>query len=204
MAAPKHPSRRSRRNSPSLGVLPVDARKGKDVPPWPLAEDIERTAELQASEDRLAGLAAQIADETDSRKLGGLRRQQGRLSLAVDILRLKIEQAADLEQEQWAELWGTPQASMWEESKAFERAVGQFVRWNIRAEQGDIKAAVEARLRGAELGLTPKALLSLRKEIEEVERAEAEGERRRRSPAPPVPDPASGDDDPRGGLYAVS
>ena len=117
---------------------------------------------------------------------------------------LDAEQAADLEAALWDELWGTPQAAMWEESAAFVRAVAQFVRLDIRVEQGDMRCEPAARLRGAELGLTPKALLALRKEIEEVERAEAEGKRRRPAPPPDVATGGASGDDPRGGLYAVS
>ena len=116
-------------------------------------------------------------------------------------LALQVEQADDLERALWGDLWSTPQAVLWEESHAL-REVAQYVRWKVRAEQGDLKAAAEARALSDRLGLNPLALLRLRAEVERVEDAEDRG-RRRRSTAAPAPR-REGDDDPRSGLYAVS
>lgn len=202
--APKHPSRRARRNSPGFTSLPAGGREG-EVPEWPLGPDAAMTAEVQMLEDRLASLAVELEDETDGRKKGRLKRSIDQLSLTCAVLKLRIEQAGDAEESLWAELWVTPQAVMWDESTAFARMVAMFVRWHIRAEQGDIKAAVEARLRGQELGLSPLSLLRLRREVEETKAAEDRGRRRTADKPEPASDPKpDADDDPRRGLYAVS
>lgn len=201
--APKHPSRRARRNSPGFTSLPADGRDG-ELPEWPLGPDAAMAAEVQMIEDRLSSLQAELENEEDGRKKGRLRRSIDQLSLSCAVLKLRIEQAGDSEQALWAELWSTPQAVMWDESSAFARMVAMFVRWHIRAEQGDIKAAVEARLRGQELGLSPLSLLRLRREVEETKAAEDRGRRRAPEAKPESNPKPDGDDDPRRGLYAVS
>lgn len=204
--APKHPSRRARRNSPGFSTLPAKGRTG-EAPEWPLGPDAAMAAEIQMIGDKLAALAAELETEADGRKRGRIKRSIDQLTLTCSVLRLRMEQAGDAEGALWAELWTTPQAVMWDESSAFARMVAVFVRWHIRAEQGDLKAATEARLRSQELGLTPLSLMRLRREVEEANAAEARGDRRRRGPDKPPEDgdskPAEGDD-PRGGLYVVS
>lgn len=201
--APKHPSRRARRNNvkSEFSALPAEGRKGA-APPWPLAPDVSMTAALEHAQDKVASLSAELEAATDGRTKGRLRRQLEQTEMMVATLQLQLEQATDAEKALWDELWGTPQAVMWDESTAFARMVAQFVRWNIRAEQGDLKAATEARLRGAELGLSPLALLRLRREVEETQAAEERGKERRER-TKPKSKPAGGDD-PRSGLYAVS
>lgn len=204
---PKHPSRRRRTNDPKSGFssLPAEGRGG-DAPEWPLQPDVAMTAELDQIDDRLAAIEVELESAEDGRTKGRLRRQQDQLSMSSAVLRLKLEQAGDAERLLWVELWGSPQAVMWDESVAFARAVAQFVRWNIRAEQGDLKAAPEARLRGQELGLTPLSLMRLRREVEETEAAVDRGEQRRGRGKPSPTEDKKGDsgDDPRNGLYAVS
>lgn len=202
---PKHPSRRARRNSPGFTSLPAKGRV-EPAPPWPLGPDAAMAAEVQLAEDKLASLAAELESEEDGRKRGRLKRSIDQISLSVSVLKLRMEQAVDAEQALWVELWTTPQAVMWDESTAFARMVAMFVRWHIRAEQGDIKAAVEARLRAQELGLTPLSLMRLRREVEEADAAQERGEKRRQTrqkPAADVDKPGD-DNDPRRGLYAVS
>lgn len=199
--AQKHSSRRARRNGGNdLALLPEGGRQG-DVPQWPLGPDVAMSAELDLLRDRMASAEAELADAEDGRTRGRLRRQLDQMGTAEAILSLRLEQARDAEVELWVLMWGTPQAVMWDQSAAFERMVAQWVRWNVRAEQGDLKAAVEARLRGAELGLTPSSLLKLRKEIAETTSAEERGqeqrERRRRREIPKGGDQS----DPRGGLF---
>ena len=169
--APKHPSRRSRSRSSDVVALPAEGRL-TPAPPWPLGPDVNQAAELEFQRDRIAALSAELAESEDRRERGRLRQQLDRAQMAEGLLALKIEQARDAEIELWDLLWGTPQATMWDQSAAFGRMAAQFVRWNVRAEQGDLKAAPEARLRGAELGLTPMSLLRLRRDIAEAEAAE--------------------------------
>lgn len=203
--APKHPSRRTRRNNPAAGfsTLPAEGRT-KPAPEWPLGPDVAMSAQVSLMEDKLAELAAQIDGEGDGRKKGRMQRQSDQLQMSLGVMRLRLEQSLDAEVELWELLWTTPQATMWDESSAFARMVAQFVRWNVRAEGGDLKAAVEARLRGQELGLSPLSLQKLRKEIEEARSAEDRGSKRR-SPDSPVAEVKSDDkpEDPRG-LFFVS
>jgi hypothetical protein len=99
----------------------------------------------------------------------------------------------------WADLWSTPQAAIWEEAHS-ERVVALYIRQQLAAEDGDMKAATEARQLGDRLGLNPLALMRLRMEIEHTDKAEDEGRKRRQSPPKPKVEP----EDPRGDLYAVS
>ena len=205
MSAPKHPSVRARRNNPKAGFtsLPAGGRKGQ-APAWPLPADTKSTATLELMEDRTASLVAEIENAEDGRTKGRLRRTLDKQERETAILRLQVQQQHDLESDMWAMLWSTPQAQMWEDSAAFERALAQFVRWNVKGEQGDLDAAKEARIRGKEFGLTPLTLMGLKAEIERAGEAEDKGERRRASQPKPKPKKSEGDpDDPRSGLYAV-
>lgn len=201
--APKHPSRLSRARSATgradFTTLPLAGRKGP-IPVWPLLDDPSMVAARDLAQDRLAGLEVEIDEATDGRSKGRLRREQNKLEMQVAVLSLRIEQSRDAEAELWEQLWGTPQAVMWDDAHA-GREVAQYVRWKIRAEQGDLKAASEARQWSDRLGLNPLALLRLRVEVEQAAAAEDRG-RKRRGGAPRTASP-SGGDDPRSGLYAV-
>ena len=205
--APKHPSRRARRNSATSGMTTLDADARVAKPPaWPLAKDTVLTATAEAMDDKVAGLQAALADEEDGRSKGRLRRQLDQAQLAATLARTQLDAQADLEVELWDRLWRTPQAKMWETSDAFARMLAQFVRWNVKGEQGDLKAATEARLRGKEFGLTPLTLMGLKAEIERADEAEAKGNRRRTTGRPAAEGESKPDDegpDPRAGLYAV-
>jgi len=196
--APKHPSVRARRNDPKKDFrsLPSAGRTGA-TPPWPLQPEPGRVALLEFQRDRIASLQVEIEEAEDGRTRGRLRRELSKLEIENAKLALEIEQAADAEKELWAELWTFPQAVMWEETRS-HRSVALYVRCQIHGEQGDLKAAVEARQREDRLGLNDLALLRLRAEVERVEEAEERGKRRRTTPR------KSGDgDDPRQALRAV-
>ena len=198
--APKHPSVRARRNNPKAGFtsLPASGRSGK-APGWPLPADAKATALYELAQDRIASLTVEVETEEDGRKKGRLRRTLAQAEQSAAIMKLQIEQQADLEDGLWSLLWATPQAKLWEDSAAFVRTLAQFVRWNVKGEQGDLDAAKEARIRGKEFGLTPLTLMGLKAEIERAEEAEAKGARRRSTPVKPKRD----DGDPRAGLHAV-
>lgn len=201
---PKHPSTRARRNNPKAGFtsLPADGRQG-DVPAWPLPPDAAMTAMRDLAQDRVAAAQADLEKAEDGRTKGRVRRTLAKAEQEAAILSLQIEQQGDLETELWALLWSTPQARLWEDSTAFARTLAQFVRWNVKGEQGNLDAAREARIRGREFGLTPLTLMGLKAEIERAGEAEERGNRRRGATAPKPKDDKPGDD-PRGGLYAVS
>ncbi|MEV5138439.1 hypothetical protein AB0K71_05775 [Streptomyces syringium] len=80
------------------------------------------------------------------------------------------------EAELWAELWSTPQAVAWERLK-WTRTVARYVRFEVRAETGDLKAGAESRLLEDRLGLSPQAMLRLRWEVSADEVAEQRAER---------------------------
>jgi hypothetical protein len=65
------------------------------------------------------------------------------------------------------------------------RTVARYVRFEVRAETGDLKAGAEARLLEDRLGLSPQAMLRLRWEVSADEVGEQRQERstqaRRRS-----------------------
>ena len=200
--APKHPSVRSRRNDPSKGftLLPVEGRGSAVVPEWPLQPDPALLAQV--------GTLATTIDEVEV-ELGECddRRSRGRLQRKLDIARerhavatIKLELTEKGERDLWDSLWCLPQAVMWETSHA-HREVAQYVRWKIRAEQGEIEAAREARMWSDRLGLNPLALLRLRVEIENAEAAAERGAARRENRR--TGKKADPDQDPRQGLYAV-
>jgi hypothetical protein len=195
---------RARRNDPKKDFtsLPAEGRSGK-APAWPLRPDVKMTAEHQLALDRVASLQVEVEGAEDGRTKGRLRRNLAAAELTAATLALQIEQATDAERELWAELWSTPQATMWEASAAFARMLAQFVRWNIKAEQGDLKAAAEARARYQDFGLTPKTLTALKVEIERADEAETRGSQRRAAKAPAAPSAGGDRPDPRGRLRSV-
>lgn len=200
--APKHPSVRARRNNPKkdFRVLSPEGRQGA-APEWPLHPDVIQSAMLETARDRVASLQVELEEAEDGRTRGRLRRELSKQEMSVTTLSLQIEQATDAEVGLWSDLWSTPQAVIWEESHA-HREVAQYVRWKVRGEQGDLKAAAEARQLSDRLGLNPLALMRLRAEIEHVDEAEDRGKQRRQRTTPPKK--SGKGDDPRGGLYAVS
>ncbi|WP_344382908.1 hypothetical protein [Streptomyces thermolineatus] len=86
------------------------------------------------------------------------------------------EVMAEREADLWAELWSTPQAVMWERTRA-TLTVARFVRFSVLAEGGNVKAATEARQLEDRLGLNPQAMLRLRWEVAPDEVAEQRQER---------------------------
>lgn len=68
----------------------------------------------------------------------------------------------------WESLWTTPQAVVWERQGA-THDVALYVRWLVMAEEGDMKAAAEARQWSDRLGLNPAAMMRNRWKIVEDE-----------------------------------
>ena len=197
---PKHPSRRARRNNAKAEFRTLSTEVTVLTPRWPLPADASMTAKVEVLQDQVAQLQAALLDETDGRKLARLRKQLPVVEIAAATAELQLQQAADGEREMWSELWAMPQATVWQETHS-ERAVAQYVRLKIRAEQGDLKASVEARQWADRLGLNPLALFRLRVEIEHAELA-ADAAEKRQGARKPVQEPEDGDD-PRAGLYGI-
>ncbi|WP_281711308.1 hypothetical protein [Dermacoccus nishinomiyaensis] len=195
---PKHPSVRARRHAQNSGFkqLPADGIPVDKRPVWPLRPDPTMTAELELTEDKIAGMQADLAECEDGRTRGRLRKDIGAAELRAAILKAKLAEASDAELELWTQLWGTPQAALWE-SVAFQRTLAVFVRYQIRGEQGDLKCAAEARQISDRLGLSPMALQKLRAEIENAEAAEDAGRKRRGSSVAATPPESDEGDDPR-------
>lgn len=84
------------------------------------------------------------------------------------------------EAELWTDLWETPQAVAWERMR-WTRTVARYVRFEVQAETGDLKAGAEARLLEDRLGLSPQAMLRLRWEVAADEMAEQRQERTART-----------------------
>lgn len=68
----------------------------------------------------------------------------------------------------WRQIWKTPQAAQWEKL-GWKHDVGLYVRMMVGAEQGNMRAASEARQWSDRLGLTQMAMLRNRWRIVEDE-----------------------------------
>jgi hypothetical protein len=189
--APKHPSVRARRNDARKDFvsLPSEGRKGK-APAWPLRPDLDTAARLSVAVGLCETLEEQLANEDDGRKRRTILRQLEKAQVDAERWRAMVENGQEAELALWAELWLTPQAVEWERSHAF-RSVATYVRWQIKAENGSLDAAKEARMWSDRLGLNPLALHRLRQEVEHTERTEADGRRRREQAAPATKKPAA-------------
>lgn len=167
-------------------VLPADARVS--APPWPLPPDLVLTTRLAHASSTVERLGSELATSTDGRVLGRLRRELSKAEQDAAVLAAQVEHQERLELDLWAQLWRTPQASIWADL-AWPREVALYCRLQIRAESGDLKAAAEARQWSDRLGLSPLALLRLRWEVEKAETAEERGRARqqRRGAVQPKP-----------------
>lgn len=199
---PLHPSVRSRRNRSA--AFRIVAGITGDPPEWPLAADLALAAQVDVLTKRIAGLQEESAAATDGRTRARINREINRLEPQLGQLCRMVELQQSAEKELWSELWSMPQAVLWQEARAFREVAG-YTRWKIRAEHGDLKASVEARMLSDRLGLNPLALLRLRAEIERVDEAERQGTQRRAAKKAPAKKPAAKKPaDPRGFLSAVS
>jgi hypothetical protein len=157
-----------------LTQLPAEGRQG-DVPEWPLGPDIETHAQLQVARDKVEDLQYQY---DEGKPVGGrLTKAQERVAVLQHIVEIQAEAELQL----WAKLWATPMAAAWERLR-FVDEVALYVRHQVLAANGNMKAAVEARQRGDRLGLSNLALLRLRWEIS----ADEVGERRAEAAAEPA------------------
>lgn len=181
---PKAASERRRRNaSLAMTQLPADGRQGPP-PPWPLLADVILTtrrdmAQRAADDFELALLEPDLTarQRTTAQKKADAARQQ------AIILDKTLEAQQRIEAELWAELWATPQATVWARS-SWSREVAQYVRWKVKAELGDLDASKEARQMADRLGLTPLSMLRLRWEVSADEVGEQRQERTARTQRP--------------------
>lgn len=142
-------------------TLPAEGRKGP-TPPWPLPPDIQLTAQLDVAEQKREMLEAQI--EAGMHAKNGLARL-AQLDQIIAVLRAQIARAEEMETALWAQLWSKPQAVAWEQLQMINN-VAIYVRWQVRGELGDLKAAQEARQWDDRLGLNPSGMLRNRWKME--------------------------------------
>lgn len=174
---PKPEGQRRRRNTATVALtrLPAEGRKGT-APRWPLGPDIEAAARLAVARDTVDSLQeAQAAGRAVSEARMDRARETVKVYEHVVAIQAKAERSL------WRELWRTPMAAAWE-PLGYTREVAQYVRWKIHAENGDLKAAAEARQLADRLGLTSLALLRLRWEVAADELAAARADRAVQTP----------------------
>lgn len=101
-----------------------------------------------------------------------------------------LEMFRDGEFAAWSEMWATPQAVAWERmGRATARVVARYARLRSRAEydpEAPVMLLAEVRQLENQLGLTPRAMLSLRWEIVPDELAAAREAARPEAPAAPA------------------
>lgn len=124
--------------------------------------DVRLSSAIELVDHQREMLEAQIeADEAPRGSLGKL----AKLDQKAAELRRRLELAAGMELGLWEDLWRTPQAVAWEQSR-WTREVALYVRWQVHAELGDLDAGKEARQWSDRLGLNPTALLRNRWKID--------------------------------------
>lgn len=161
MAGPgSAPKERKNGHGSSAKSSEIDVRPLTGAPAWPLPEDALLKARQMAAMDTLADVNGKIEDETDGRKLGGLRRQQKSAKEQVTLLDLQLSLAATSEQEIWRDLWALPQAEAWR-AQGWTRDVAQYARHKAKGEAGSLDDAKEARQWSDRLGLSPRAAAQL-------------------------------------------
>jgi hypothetical protein len=84
----------------------------------------------------------------------------------------------------FAELWSSPQAAAWDALRVPTRVVASYVRFSVLAEDGDMKAATEARQCEDRLGLNPAAMLRNRWRIKSDDLADKRDSETTARPAP--------------------
>jgi hypothetical protein len=164
---PKDPEKRARRNATVATVaLPAAGRKGR-TPAWPLPADVRRVTMLKVLRAKAKDLQL-LADAPDltARQRQKLDQDLAQTITAAATLDAELKEARKYERTLWVSLWKTPMAVQWERL-SWNREVALYVRWQVRAELGDLKASSEARLRAEALGLTPMSLLRLRWRVED-------------------------------------
>ncbi len=153
--------------------LPAKGRSGR-LPRWPLPPEVARHALLAHLRDQEVTIRAEleiVRADGNAEKAQALDDKASRLRERAVALEAQIEATSRAQALLWREVWRTPQAVAWEQL-GWTREVAQYVLWKVRAEQGDLDAAKEARQHADRLGLSPMAMLRLRWEIASDEVAE--------------------------------
>lgn len=174
---------RRRNATMALTQLPAEGYTGP-VPDWPLGPDVNLWAQREVAQSRLDQLewAYDEGKPVDEDKIDRAR-------VAVKTLDHVIAHQAEAEAELWELLWRTPPAVQWARLR-WTRTVAAYVRWQVRGEAGDLKAAQEARHLNDRLGLNPVAMQRLRWTVVVDEVGEKRDERAAATGTDPAPAPA--------------
>ena len=93
-----------------------------------------------------------------------------------------LQAVTEHEQTVWESLWALPQAAAWDQLQIPPRVVALYVRFSVKAEDGDAKAATEARQAEDRLGLNPAAMARNRWRIKADDLAERRTEKPKSRP----------------------
>jgi hypothetical protein len=177
---PKPAGQRRRRNAPLANTLKLPAKGRQGRPPrWPLPPEVARQATLAHLRDQEVTVRAELEvtrADGDQEKAQALDDKASRLRERAVALEAEIKATREAQALLWRELWHTPQAVAWERL-GWTREAAQYVLWKVRAEQGSLEAAKEARQQADRLGLSPLAMLRLRWEVDADEVAEQRDQR---------------------------
>jgi hypothetical protein len=173
---------RRRNATMALTQLPAQGYTGP-TPDWPLGPDVGLRSQLDVAQARLDDLeyAYDEGRPVDEDKIDRAR-------VNVKTLQHVLAHQADAEAELWSLLWETPQAVQWARLR-WTRTVATYVRWQVRGEAGDLKAAQEARHLNDRLGLNPVAMQRLRWTVAVDELAEKRDERAAATGTGPTAEP---------------
>lgn len=175
---PKEASQRARRNAGvAMTKLQADGRKGKPMPKWPLAGDVQLDTDIELAKLEIKDIDDEIAWRSTARERAALRRRADRIRKKIRQLEAMRKAATRAEQEIWKSLWTLPQAVQWAK-RGWYREVALYARHQAKAEAGSLDDSKEARQREDRLGLNDQAMLRLRWEIVDTAAA-ATGPRRR-------------------------
>ena len=178
---PKRGARERRHGARGSGFRQLAAVPDAKAPAWPLSgADVGLQREREDVAERLAGWQADLEAEDDRRRRYRLRKRIAEAEVELATLDGMMDGAEASELAHWADLWRSPQATLWAESPATVREVALYVRFMTKAERGDLRAAGEARQLSDRLGINPLALLKLRAEVENADEAASRGRERRR------------------------
>lgn len=161
--APKHPSKRQRRNATlPMRQLPASGRVGR-CPNFPLPAH-PLTAQVDFWGKEAQDLHEQTVVENDARKRRRLEDREQAARVKEIEAREKLDAVDAIERKLWVQLWETPMAVEWEKLR-WVHEVAQFCRHRALGELGDRRESKAALSYADRLGLTPASMARLRWEV---------------------------------------
>lgn len=178
MAEPAGVAQRNRRNAgkttgKEMTTLPSEGFSG-EIPEWPLEPDVYLAAQVAKAKAKMIFAQRQVERHQDD----DWRRAEWEekvLELSPNYEQAKIiwETAQETELRLWRLLWRTPQAVIWDKAGWIFEVAG-YARLQAKSLIGDSKSATEARQWSNLLGINPLAMMKLRLEIENLDKAQDE------------------------------